>query len=84
MLEAVPDLSETLASASPIQLAEIFQAFDVTVTYDKAAERLNLAATITPQLLPRNDDDHPSGAVADVWSSGGGIRTRDPRVMRSP
>lgn len=73
MLDAIPDLSETLASASPQQLAEIFKAFDVTITYDKTAERLHLVATITPELLPLNDGDRPNGAVADVWSSGGGI-----------
>lgn len=45
----------------------------MTIGYDKAAERLHLAATITPELLPLNDDDRPNGAVADVWSSGGGM-----------
>jgi hypothetical protein len=80
MLDAIPDLSETLATASPQQLTEIFKAFEVTITYDKINERLNLGATITPELLPQNND-RPGGAVADVWSSGGGIRTRDLRVM---
>lgn len=47
MLDAIPDLSETLTTASPQQLTEIFKAFDVTITY----------ATITPELLPQNDDD---------------------------
>jgi hypothetical protein len=42
----------------------------VTITYDKASERLNLAATITPELLPLNDD-RPGGAVADVWRVAG-------------
>jgi hypothetical protein len=36
----------------------------VTITYDKANERLN-AAAITPELLP-NDNDRPNGAVANV------------------
>jgi DNA repair exonuclease SbcCD ATPase subunit len=72
MLDAIPDLSETLATASPQKLAEIFKAFDVTITYDKTNERLNLGATITPELLPL-DDDRPGGVVADVWSSGGGV-----------
>ena len=83
MLDAIPDMREALTTASQAQLAEIFRAFDVTITYDKANERLNLAATITPELLPDPADgnDRPNGAVADVWNSGGGIRTRDLRVM---
>jgi hypothetical protein len=36
------------------------------------------------RVLAHPRDDRPGGAVADVWSSGGGIRTRDLRVMRSP
>jgi site-specific DNA recombinase len=86
MLDAIPDMRETLAIASQPQLAEIFRAFDVTITYDKTNERLNLAATITRELLPdpADENDRPNVAVADVWSSGGGIRTRDLRVMRSP
>jgi hypothetical protein len=74
MLDAIPDMREALTTASQAQLAEIFRAFDVTITYDKANERLNLAATIAPELLPDPADgnDRPDGAVADVWSSGGG------------
>jgi hypothetical protein len=77
MLDAIPDMCETLTTASQAQLAEIFRAFDVTITYDKTNERLNLAATITPELLPdpADENDRPNGAVADVWSSGDGIRT---------
>jgi site-specific DNA recombinase len=61
MLDAIPDLSETLATASPQQLTEIFKAFDVTITYDKATERLRLAATITPELLPQTTTAPGSG-----------------------
>ena len=81
MLDAIPDLREALTDASATQLAEIFSAFDVTITYDKENERLNLAATITPELIPDNKNNRPNGAVADVCHSGGGIRTRDLRVM---
>jgi hypothetical protein len=56
-LDSVPDLRKALKTASSEQLADIFRAFDVTIDYDKRTQRLNLAATITPELLPRNDDD---------------------------
>jgi hypothetical protein len=34
------------------ELVEIFRAFDLTITYEKHEQRLRLAATITPELLP--------------------------------
>jgi hypothetical protein len=58
MLDAVPDLRKALKTASGEQLADIFGAFDVTVSYDKASQQLDLAATVTPELLPQNDRDH--------------------------
>jgi DNA invertase Pin-like site-specific DNA recombinase len=61
MLDAVPDLRETLANATPEKLAEIFGAFDVTITFDKANQFLDLGATIMPQLLPAHlhESDRP-------------------------
>jgi DNA repair exonuclease SbcCD ATPase subunit len=44
MLDTVPDLRPTLATATAV----IFRAFDVEITYDKDRQILNLAATITP------------------------------------
>lgn len=58
MLDTVPDLRQALKTASGEQLADIFDAFDVTVSYDKASQQLDLTATVTPELLPQNDDDH--------------------------
>ncbi len=57
MLDAVPDLRKALKTASDEQLADIFGAFDVTISYDKTSQKLDLGATITPELLPQNDDD---------------------------
>jgi hypothetical protein len=64
MLDAVPDLRQTLRTAHDDKLAEIFRAFDVAITYDKHEQRLHLAATITPELLPvlcPNESDRPEG-----------------------
>jgi DNA invertase Pin-like site-specific DNA recombinase len=74
ILDAVPDLRKVLNLASDEQLARIFRAFDVTITYDKPNRRLNLAATITPELIPEPElspkpekipkpekGDHPEG-----------------------
>jgi hypothetical protein len=52
MLDAVPDLRPALATASPQELVNLFDAFDVTADYDKANQRLRLAATVMPELIP--------------------------------
>jgi hypothetical protein len=51
MLDAIPDMRDELARAEPSELAEIFEAFDVTATYDKRNRRLELAATVTSELV---------------------------------
>ncbi len=60
----MPDLRPALNAASDEELVEIFRAFDLTITYDKHEQRLHLAATITPELLPvlcPNESDRPEG-----------------------
>lgn len=47
LLDALPDLRPTLRIASPDELVEVFDAFKVTVVFDKANRKLMLAATIT-------------------------------------
>jgi hypothetical protein len=52
MLDAVPNLRPTLKMATADELAEIFRALDVRITYDRTRQVLDLAATIVPGLLP--------------------------------
>lgn len=62
MLDVLPDLSDALATPSDEEPAEIFRALDVTVTYDKTSQVIDLAATINPELmgeLASNDCDRP-------------------------
>jgi hypothetical protein len=75
MLDAVPDLRPALNAASDEELVEIFRAFDLTITYDKHEQRLHLAATITPELLPvlcPNESDRPEGRsqINDIAGAG--------------
>jgi site-specific DNA recombinase len=88
MLAAVPDLSPALRTAAPEQLAALLKAFDVQVTFDKANRKLTLAATLTSELVAENEatagnenSPTPRGPVGEFVHSGGGIRTRDLRVM---
>jgi hypothetical protein len=87
MLDTLPDLRSALASADPAELADICDAFQITAIYDKANRTVELSATITPELLPK-EKPQPMSTTRSEDSyvyiyiySGGGIRTRDLRVM---
>jgi hypothetical protein len=76
MLDTVPDLRPTLATVTEPELAEIFRAFDVEITYDKDRQILNLAATITPELLPDfapNENDRSEGRSQINEVAGAGL-----------
>jgi site-specific DNA recombinase len=52
LLASIPDLRPALRRYEPADLAELFDAFDVTVIYDKPSHALELAATVTADLVP--------------------------------
>ena len=68
MLEPVPDLRPTLKAAGPDELADLFNSFDVTVIYDKPNRTLQLAAKVTPELVPHNEKPRPSEARSGIPS----------------
>ena len=75
MLDAMPDLRETIKNASDSELGEIFRAFDVSVVYDKTRQELHLAATVAPELLPElpeneRDRSEERSRVAGVAGAG--------------
>ena len=77
MLDAVPDLSPTLRTAAPEELADIFDAFNVKVIYDKANRKLTLAATLTGELVSENEKTPTAkGPVGEFVHSG---RDSNPR-----
>ena len=59
LLASVPDLRPALARYGPVELADLFDAFDVAVTYDKPRNALELAATITAELVPASETLQP-------------------------
>jgi site-specific DNA recombinase len=74
LLASVPDLRPVMRKASPEQLIELFAAFDVTTTYDKAGRKLLLAATLNPALVPIPERPRPpKQAVGEIFHSGGRI-----------
>jgi hypothetical protein len=55
MLDAVPDLREELRKATPQELADIIDAFDVTATYDTQEHTLHLAAPVPAELVSETE-----------------------------
>jgi hypothetical protein len=69
-LEAIPDLRGALAAASPEELAEIFDAFEIKAFYDKRDHSLAIEATVIPELWAEDDSPEPERpAVAGRRSS---------------
>ncbi len=65
----------------------MFEAFCLTISYDKLARRIEISATITEAIAEafENAKDLPEEVSSVAQGhSGGGIRTRDLRVMRTP
>jgi site-specific DNA recombinase len=49
-LRSIPDLRDTLVAASPEELAEIFDAFEIRAVYDRRDQSLDITATVIPEL----------------------------------
>jgi hypothetical protein len=71
MLDAIPDLRPTLRAAAPDELADLFDAFDVTAIYDKPNQTLELRATVTPELVPEDEKPRPSNTRSGISSIAG-------------
>ena len=52
LLASLPDLRPALARYGPDDLADLFDAFNIAVTYDKPTHTLELAATVAAELVP--------------------------------
>ena len=46
-LARVPDLSKALAAATPEVQRQVFQAFDLQISYDKVGRRIEISATVS-------------------------------------
>lgn len=71
LLAAVPDLRPALKSAGPEELVDLFEAFDVCAVYDKPNHTLELAATVTPELVADNEKPRPTDARSGISSIAG-------------
>jgi hypothetical protein len=75
MLDAVPDLRPALATYDPNELADLFAAFDVCATYDKAVRSLKLSATLAPQLATTQEatgppNERPRSRISSIAGAG--------------
>ena len=55
MLDAIPDIRDALREANETELIEVFDALDVCAAYTKPTRRLELAATVTPELVAKHE-----------------------------
>lgn len=62
LLERIPDLSAALRAASPGVKRQMFDAFGLQITYDKARQHIDITATISEQLADALDPP-PAGSV---------------------
>jgi hypothetical protein len=58
-------------AAAPDELADLFDAFDVTAIYDKPNQTLELRATVTPELVPEDEKPRPSNTRSGISSIAG-------------
>lgn len=50
LLASIPDLNTALRAASPEVKRQLFDAFDLQLTYDKSRQHLQISATLSEQL----------------------------------
>jgi hypothetical protein len=76
-------MRKALKTASAEQLTDVFSVFDVTASYDKARQQLDLAATITPELLPENESDRSGERSRVLEVAGAGLIAKPATVIRA-
>lgn len=75
-LDVIPDLRTRLRSATTKELAEIFENFDLVITYDRPKQSLRLTATLhIERRMSLKETRPPKGRSGKSPGSGGGIRT---------
>ncbi len=74
MLDVIPDMRDALWEADENELIEVFDARDVCATFTKPTRRLELAATVTPELVASHEkNDHPRGRSLNSGIAGAGF-----------
>jgi hypothetical protein len=72
---AVPDLRDTLRSATADELAKILETFDLTATYDKPKGALKLAAALRlERTIPLKAPRLPQGGRGNLEVAGAGLK----------
>jgi hypothetical protein len=71
----VPDLRRAIVKSTEAELAELFLAFDVSITYERETQALKLTAVLTPELLPKlgNKNNRPRRRSQDNGIAGAGF-----------
>jgi DNA invertase Pin-like site-specific DNA recombinase len=86
-LRRLPDLARELRSAPREVKRQVFEAFDLQITYDKSDRRIGISATVSEAVADAFDDRKAALSqgfpvtVSDI--AGAGFEPRDLRVMSS-
>ena len=86
LLERLLDLSEQLRSAPPELQRQVFDAFDLRVTYDRAAGRITISATVTEAIARHSGAaPNPPWMLATGGMAGAGFEPAkaEPRDLQS-
>jgi hypothetical protein len=76
-----PDLSRSFVKADPELFRSIYEAFQFTVELDRNTPEIRMKALVPSAFTAAGDLDSIAATVAHKAIAGGGIRTRDLRVM---
>ena len=85
-LKGVPDLSESLRTASPQIKRQAFKAFDLQISYDKREGRVEISATVSGEVAKALDNSEAvfngGSAVTLTNIAGAGFVSRyDARIV---
>jgi site-specific DNA recombinase len=74
MFADLPDLSDALATAEGDELIELLDAFDVTISYDKAGAALELTASVSADLFGEPETTAATGGESQgLYIAGAGF-----------
>lgn len=70
--------------ATAEELADLFEAFEVTTTYDKAANRLQISATVPAELVAQKEQSPSPRGASGIGSIAGArlVRGGDGRIAQ--
>jgi hypothetical protein len=80
MLNGIPDLRQAMGAATPDELAEFLEAFDVTARYNHLTKALDLTVVLSPELA--DTERPPEGGRRKSGIAGAGFQQTSATAYR--